>query len=158
MPLGALQAEFTENAKATASTGLIGVGCIAFGAIMLGYFWFDMAGQDLFQKILFVVAGLAAIAGGASCLVTYFKNRGVRVAVHENGLMIERPGKPQTATWDEIESVTEKVEKMHLKGRYVYDRYLYTVTKKNGETLIVSNLISDVSLFGQILRKYVPVR
>ncbi|MEO6390458.1 MAG: DUF6585 family protein [Pyrinomonadaceae bacterium] len=151
--LGALQAEYKENTQTMVTTGLIGIGCIAFGLVMLYYFWFGMTRESWFNQILFVIGGLCALVGGISCVITYFQNRGGRVAIHENGVLIERKGKTLAATWDEIASVTESVEKMHMNGQYVYDRYLYTIEKTNGETMAVNNLVSDVKRFGETVKR-----
>jgi len=74
------------------------------------------------------------------------------VEVYENGLIAEKGGKRHMAAWDEIAVVKESVEKIYMKGVYVYDRYLYTIQKSDGETFELSNMISDIAEIGRVLK------
>ena len=151
--LGKQQAEFKENAKATGANLLIGVICLGFGAVML-FAGFNMKAEDgLFNKILFIFGGGCSLVGGLSLFYTNWIHRGERVALHEHGVLVERGGKRHAATWDEIEAVTEKVEKMHVNGQHIYDRYLYTIEKQGGETFTLSNMVSGVDSIGREIKR-----
>ena len=157
--LGAVQAEFTEYTNGTFWIGFVGLLCLVFGFIL---FCLSVAGWGLlnqFEKILCVLADLAAILGGTECMSRHFRSRKVRVAIHELGLLIEWTGQPEIVIWEEIIAVTERIKKIYTdKGRSSYDRFVYTVTKTDGEILKFGHLLSDSSQFGRVLRKYVPVR
>jgi len=151
--LGKQQAEFKENAKATGANLIIGVICLGLGAVLL-FAGFNMKAEDgLFNKILFIIGGGCSLLGGVSLFYTNWIHRGERVALHEHGVLVERGGKRHAATWDEIESVTEKVEKMHVNGQHVYDRYLYTIEKRGGETFTLSNMVAGVDSIGREIKQ-----
>lgn len=151
--LGKQRAEFKENPKATATNLLIGVICLGLGAVML-FSGLNMKAEDgLFNKILFIFGGGCALLGGVSLFYTNWTHRGERVALHEHGVLVERGGKRQSATWDEIESVTEKVERMHVNGQHIYDRYLYTIEKRGGDSFTLSNMVAGVDSIGREVKQ-----
>jgi hypothetical protein len=151
--LGPELSEFKENTTATIATLVIGLACIALGVLMLKMtiFWDEDAG--IFNRILFCVGGLASLVGGVSCVILFWQNRGGRVALHERGVLVERRGERHTALWDEITAVTEKVEKVHVNGQHIYDRYLYTIEKTGGESFALSNMVKGVSGIGSALKE-----
>jgi hypothetical protein len=110
------------------------------------------AADGLFNKVLFIFGGACSLVGGVSLFYTNWTHRGERAALHENGLLVERGGKRNAATWDEIATVTEKVEKIHVNGQYIYDRYLYTIEKRGGETFTLSNMVSGVDRIGREIK------
>jgi hypothetical protein len=151
--LGKQQAEFSENTKATGTNLIVGVICLGLGVVML-FSGFNMKAEDgLFNKILFIFGGVSSLVGGVGLFYTNWTHRGERAALHENGLLIERGGKRHAATWDEIATVTEKVEKMHVNGQHIYDRYLYTIEKPGGETFTLSNMVSGVDKIGREIKE-----
>jgi hypothetical protein len=149
--LGNLISEHTKNKTATGATLLIGLACLGIGAMM----WVLFSGEKemSFNKFLFGFGGLAGIGGGISCIWTVLTNRGSRVALYKNGLIVEKGGRRQTALWDEIGVVKETIEQVFFRGKYVYDRYSYTIEKKNGETFNLSNMISDVEQIGRLVKE-----
>lgn len=151
--LGPELSEFKENTTATIATLVIGLACIALGLVMLKMtiFWDEDAGT--FNRILFCVGGLASLVGGVACVISFWQNRGGRVCLHEHGVLVERRGERHTARWDEIAAVTEKVEKIHMNGQHIYDRYLYTIEKPGGETFALSNMVKGVSGIGSALKE-----
>ncbi len=151
--LGPQQAEFTENTKATGTNLIVGIVCLGLGVILL-FAGVGMKAEDgLFNKILFIIGGACSLLGGASVLYTNWTHRGERVALHEHGLLVERGGKRHSATWDEIATVWEKVEKIYVNGQYIYDRYLYTIAKQDGETFTLSNMVTGVDSIGSTLKE-----
>lgn len=151
--LGAQQTEFKENTTATIATLIIGLACIGLGVFMvkMTIFWDEDAG--LFNRILFIIGGLAALVGGVACVTTFWQSRGARVALHEHGVLVERGGERHTALWDEIAAVTEKVEKVYMNGQYVYNRYLYTIDKSDGQSFALNNMVSKVDRIGGALKE-----
>ncbi|MBV9959646.1 MAG: hypothetical protein JO360_14580 [Acidobacteria bacterium] len=152
--LGTQQAEFVGNRKATGTNLVVGIICLGLGAVMLYYAAFRMtADEGLFNKVLFIFGGACSLVGGVSVLYTNWMHRGERAALHEHGLLVERGGKRQSARWDEIAAVTERVEKMHVNGQHIYDRYLYTIEKRGGETFTLSNMVSGVDSIGRTIKR-----
>lgn len=149
--LGNLVSEHEENKTATGTTLLIGLACFGLTA-MLVVFFRNEAGIS-FNKILFAAGAVFSLLGGVSCIHSFIKNRGGRVAVYENGLTVEKGGKRFIALWSEIATLWEKVEKIYMNGRYIYDRYSYTIEKQNGETFDLSNMISNVDELGRRLKE-----
>ncbi len=151
--LGKQQAEFSENTKATGTNLIVGVICLGLGAALLFAGINMKAEEGLFNKILFIFGGACSLLGGVSVLYTNWTHRGERAALHEHGLLIERGGKGHAATWDEIATVTEKIEKIHVNGQHIYDRYLYTIEKRGGETFTLSNMVSGVDVIGHEIKE-----
>jgi hypothetical protein len=149
--LGILVGEYEENKTATGSTLLIGLVCFGLTA-MLVVFFRNEAGIS-FNKILFAAGAVFSFLGGASCVHSFIKKRGGRVLVYENGLTVEKAGKKITARWSEIVTLREKVEKIYMNGRYLYDRYSYTIEKQDGVTFDLSNLISNIDELGRRLKE-----
>ncbi|MBX7172674.1 MAG: hypothetical protein K1X72_17020 [Pyrinomonadaceae bacterium] len=148
--LGQLLSEHKENAKATGSTLLIGFIC--FGLTIPMTVLFLQEKSLSFNKILFGLCGIFSLIGGIGCVQSFLKNRGGSVEIYENGLIANKGGKKHVALWEEIAVVKESIEKMYMKGSYIYDRYLYTIEKKNGETFELSNMVSDIDQIGQTIK------
>lgn len=106
-----------------------------------------------FNKILFGACGIFAVIGGIGCLQSVKRNLGGSVALYENGIVAEKGGKRHTARWEEIAMLYESVEKIYMKGVYVYDRYLYTIKKTDGEEFALSNMIENIAEIGQVLKR-----
>lgn len=151
--LGPQQTEFKENTTATVTTFIIGLACIGLGVVMgkMTIFWDEDAG--IFNRILFALGSIASLVGGVASVIMSWQNRGARVALHENGVLVERGGKQHTARWEEIIAVTEKIEKVHVNGQHIYDRYLYTIDKRDGESFALSNMVSGVDKIGRALKE-----
>lgn len=149
--LGSLISEHKENTTATGST--LVVGFICFGLTVAMIFLFIDEKDISFNKILFALTAIFAFIGGIGCILSYLKNRNGFVQLHENGILAQKGGKKHIAVWDEIAVVKESIEKMYMKGVYVYDRYLYTIKKNNGETFELSNMVSNIDQIGKILNK-----
>lgn len=147
---GKLISEHQENTTATGSTLLVGLLCFGL-TVAMTVFFFGEKGIS-FNRVIFGVGALASFLGGIGCILSVFKNRGGRVVLYENGLIVEKGGKKHTAIWDEIAVVKESIEKMYLKGSYIYDRYLYMIQKQNGETFELSNMISNIDQIGQVIK------
>lgn len=154
--LGSLISEHKENTTATDSTLVIGLVCFGFTIPMIVLF-INEEGIS-FNKILFALTAIFALIGGIGCVSSYLKNRNALVKLYENGILVQKGGKEQIAIWDEIAFVNESVEKMYMKGAYIYDRYLYTIQKQNGETFELSNMISDIAEIGQVIKAKTPGR
>lgn len=151
--LGKQQAEFSENTKAAGTNLIVGIICLGLGAILL-FSGINMKAEDgLFNKILFILSGAFSLLGGVGVFYTNWTHRGERAALHEHGLLVERGGKRHTATWDEIATVTEKIEKIHVNGLHIYNRFLYTIEKPGGETFTLSNMVSGVDKIGQEIKE-----
>lgn len=151
--LGTQQAEFVGNRKAAGTNLVVGIICLGLGAVMLWAGFGMKAADGLFNKVLFIFGGACSFVAGVSLFYTNWTHRGERAALHEHGLLVERGGKRQAATWDEIATVTEKVEKMHVNGQHIYDRYLYTIEKKGGESFTLSNMVSGVDSIGRAIKR-----
>ena len=148
--LGKLISEHKENTNATGSTLIIGFVCFGMTALM-AVFFFGENGIS-FNKVLFGACAVFALLGGIGCVQSFLKNSGIRVEIYENGLVAKKDGKTHTALWKDISDVKESVEPMYMKGVYVYDRYLYTIEKKDGETFELSNMVSDIDKIGEVLK------
>ena len=151
--LGQQQAEFKENAKATGTNLIVGLMCLGLGVMLLFAGIRMKAAEGLFNKLLFIIGGAASLLGGAGVFYTNRTHRGERVALHEHGLLVERGGKLHSATWDEIATLTEKVEKIYVNGQHIYDRYLYTIEKRDRETFTLSNMVAGVDRIGRTLKE-----
>jgi len=147
---GTLISEHDENQKANVTNLLIGLVCLGMTVPMA--IFFSKEESITFNKILFGAIAIFLVIGGAVCVMSYFKNRKGRVKIYENGLTVEKGGKFHQARWDEIASLYESVEKMHMNGQYIYDRYNYTIIKTNGEKFELSNLISNIDEIGRQLK------
>lgn len=147
---GNLISEHKENAKATGSTLLIAVLCLGLCAGLIFIFLGEK--EFNFNKILFGLSAFFALLGAIGCVQSFVKNRGGRVEIYENGLIAEKGGKRHIAVWNEIAVVKESVEKMYLKGVYVYDRYLYTIETRSGEKFELSNMVSGIAEIGRVLK------
>jgi hypothetical protein len=151
--LGKQQAEFSENTKATGTNLIVGVICLGLGVVLL-ISGINMKAEDgLFNKILFIFSGAFSLLGGVGVFYTNWSHRGERAALHEHGVLVERGGKQHAATWDEIATVTEKIEKIHVNGQHIYNRFLYTIEKRGGETFTLSNMVSGVDEIGQEIKE-----
>ncbi len=151
--LGQQRAEFKENRSATATTLIVGLVSAGLGVILLNMFWFASRNETTFNRVLFAIGGLAALVGGVASVISFWQNRNGRVALHERGVLVERGGKQHIALWDEIVAVTEKVEKMSARGQHLYDRYLYTIEKRGGESFALSNMVSGVDSIGRTIKE-----
>lgn len=149
--LGNLISEHKGNETATGSTLMIGFVCFGL-AVGMGALFFGEK-EISFNKILFAFTGIFAIVGGIGCVQSFVRNRGGSVALYENGIVAEKGGKRHTARWDDIAVLYESVEKIYMKGVYVYDRYLYTIKKYDGEEFVLSNMIADIDEIGRILKR-----
>lgn len=149
--LGKLISEHRENETATGSTLIIGLVCFGLSAGMVFLF---LGEKDLsFNKILFGLSAAFALLGGIGSVLSFLKNRGGRAELYENGLVAEKGGKRYVVRWNDISVVKESVEQIYFKGAYVYDRYLYTIEKNNGETFVLSNMLSGIDEIGRIVKK-----
>lgn len=148
--LGNLISKHQENTTAIGSTLVIGL--VYFGLTIPMTIFFLNEKQISFNKILFAISGMAALLGGIGCILSFFKNSGGSVELYENGLVAVKGGKKHIALWNEITVVKESIEKMYLRGNYIYDRYLYTIEKQNGETFELSNMVSNIDQIGQVLK------
>ena len=148
--LGPIISEHTENQTATGSTLFVGLICFGLAVLMTIF----VIGEEgiTFNQFLFGFGGLAALAGGICSVQSFLKNRGGKVEIYQDGLIAEKGGRRHVARWNEIAALTESIEKMYLKGSYIYDRYLYTIEKTNGETFTLSNMVSDIAGIGGILK------
>ena len=147
---GNLISEHQENKTAAGSTLLIALACFGLAALMAFFFYGER--EISFNKILFGFAGVASFAGGVGCLQSLFRNRNVRVRLYENGMVVEKGGKVHSAAWDDIALVRESVEEIYFKGKYVYDRYSYTIEKRDGESFLLSNMVSDIDQVGKTVK------
>lgn len=148
--LGNLISEHKENTNATGSTLIIGFVCFGLTALMVVFFFSEK--EISFNKILFGASAIFALLGGIGCVQSFLKNSGGYVEIYENGLIAKKDGKKYIALWEDIADVKESVEKISMKGVYVYDRYLYTIEKKDGEIFELSNMISNIDQIGEILK------
>lgn len=148
--LGKLISEHKENVKATGLTLFIGLIC--FGLTIPMTIFFLREESISFNKILFALCGFFSLIGGIGCVISFLKNSGGSIEIYENGLVAAKRNKKHTALWEEIAVVKESVEKMYMNGSYVYDRYLYTIEKKNGETFELSNMVSNIEQIGRTIR------
>lgn len=151
--LGKLISEHKENTNATGSTLIIGFVCFGMTALM-AVFFFSEKGIS-FNRILFGACAIFALLGGIGCVQSFLKNSGGYVQIYENGLLAKKGGKTYITLWNEIADVKENIEKMYLKDVYVYDRYLYTIEKKDGETFELSNMVSNIDQIGDVLKRKV---
>lgn len=149
--LGNLISEHKENEKATGSTLFIGLLCFGLTAGMSALFLSEK--EVSFNKILFGLSAIFAFLGGIGAVLSFLKNRGGRAELYENGLIAEKGGKRYIARWEDIAVVRESVEKMYLKGVYIYDRYLYTIETRRGETFVLSNMLSGIDEIGRIVKR-----
>lgn len=149
--LGNLISENKSNETAVGSTLLIGLACFGLTVAMIALFIGEK--EISFNKILFGACGIFALIGGIGCLQSVKRNLGGSVALYENGIVAEKGGKRHTARWEEIAVLYESVEKIYMKGVYVYDRYLYTIKKTNGEEFTLNNMIENIAEIGQVLKR-----
>lgn len=149
--LGNLISTHEENTTATGSTLLIGLLC--FGLTVGMIFLFFGEKEISFNKILFGASSVFALLGGIGSVLSFLKNKGGRVELYENGLVAEKGGKKHVANWDEIAVVKESVEKMYMKGSYIYDRYLYTIEKTDGKIFELSNMVADIAEIGRVIKQ-----
>lgn len=149
--LGNLISEHKGNETATGSTLMIGFVCFGLAVGMVALFFSEK--EISFNKFLFAFTGIFALVGGIGCVQSFLRNQGGNVAFYENGIVAEKGGKRHTARWDEIAVLYESVEKIYMKGVYVYDRYLYTIKKQNGEEFVLSNMIADIAEIGRVLKR-----
>lgn len=154
--LGSLISEHKENTTATDSTFVIGLVCFGLTIPMI-VLSVNEEGIS-FNKILFALTAIFAFIGGIGCVSSYLKNRNALVKLYENGILVEKGGKEQIVLWNDIVTVEESVEKMYMKGTYIYDRYLYTIQKQNGETFELSNMISNIAEIGRVIKAKTPGR
>lgn len=148
---GNLISEHKGNETATGSTLMIGLACFGLTVGMIVLFFGEK--KISFNKFLFAFTGIFALIGGIGCIQSFLRNQGGKVGLYENGIIAEKGGKRHTAQWNEIAVLYESVEKIYMKGVYIYDRYLYTIKKQSGEEFVLSNMIADIAEVGRVLKR-----
>lgn len=72
-----------------------------------------------------------------------------RVYLYEHGFVItERPEDPQVYRWDAIDTVFQKIVSQRSYGIEVAKNYLYTITRRDGRVLKLTQFWADIDKLG----------
>lgn len=149
--LGELRGEFSTNQISRYVMFLIGLACVAIGLYFVIKPFFDT--KETVLLIVVPAIGFGVCALGAFILRKFWKTRGGRIELYENGLIANLSGKRHVTLWKEIASVKETVEAYYINGVHTSDRYVYTIEKTDGDSFSFDNIIFQTKRIGQQIKE-----
>lgn len=147
--LGKLTGEFSTNQISRYIMLIVGIACLG-GGIYFAVKAFLTREPVILIPVSVICFGVCVI--GALALRKFWKTRGGRIELYENGLVTDLGGRHHVTAWSEIAAVKELIQAYYVNGVHTSDRYAYTIEKTNGEFFSFDNNIFQTKRIGQEIK------
>jgi hypothetical protein len=120
-----------------------------------------------FVLTFMILVGLATAVIGVGLILLYFAVRtpniwpaqaAKRLYVFELGFIVaDKPGEPQVFHWDGVDTVFQRIVRRSTYGVTVNTEYRYTITRRDGYTIKITNFWDGVEELGRHINHNVSI-